>query len=249
MVKIKSIILSAGYATRLYPLTKNRPKPLLDVGGKPIVEHIIKKIEEVDEINEIFIVTNDKFYKNFLDWNNSFESSKKIVIINDKTASNENRLGSLGDIKFVIEHMNLMDDILVVAGDNLFEFSILDVVKLYRRKKKTIVALYDVKDLELAKHYGIVLVNEDNKIIHFEEKPKNPKSTLSSTGIYIFPYRIAVKIIEFVKEEDKKDKIGNFLEWLYKNKEVYCYISQKKWFDIGSLSQLEKARQEFHDNL
>ena len=121
---MKAVVLAAGYATRLYPLTKDQPKPLLEVAGKPIAEHIIRKIEEVDEVDEIFIVTNNKFSEHFSKWVNSFSSSKKITVVNDQTMSNEDRLGSLGDIQFVIEKHNVEDDILVVAGDNLFEFSL-----------------------------------------------------------------------------------------------------------------------------
>src|SRR3989338_7938896 len=106
---MKAIILCAGYATRLYPLTLNKPKPLLEVAGKPIIEHIIKKIEEVEEIDEIFIVTNAKFYKNFKEWSELFKSKKKIKVIDDKTKSNEDRLGSLGDVSFVIEKENIKE--------------------------------------------------------------------------------------------------------------------------------------------
>jgi len=242
---MKAIILCAGYATRLYPLTKDKPKPLLDVKGKPIVEHIIKKIEGITEINEIFIVTNNKFFTHFLDWNANFKSSKKVTIVNDRTKSNEDRLGSLGDIRYVIENMNINEDIMVVAGDNLFEFSLKPVMALYKEKNKPIVALYDVKDVELAKLYGIVSVDENKKIIDFEEKPAQPKSTLSSTGIYLYPKEAADKLIEFTKTHNA-DKAGSFLEWLYKQEDIYCYATEEKWFDIGNLEQLEKARKEFN---
>jgi glucose-1-phosphate thymidylyltransferase len=144
---MKAIILCAGYATRLYPLTKDKPKPLLDVKDKPIAEHIIKKIEDIEEINEIFIVTNNKFFTHFLDWNANFSSTKKVTIVNDKTMSNDDRLGSLGDIRFVIENMNVSEDIMVVAGDNLFEFSLKPMIEIYREKSTPVVALYDVKDI------------------------------------------------------------------------------------------------------
>ncbi|MCK5282761.1 MAG: nucleotidyltransferase family protein [Nanoarchaeota archaeon] len=242
---MKSIILAAGYATRLWPLTKDKPKPLLEVKGKPIVEHIIKKIEAISIIDEIFIVTNDKFFRNFLEWNSSFGSKKKITIVNDKTFSNDDRLGSLGDIKFVVENIDVVDDVMVVAGDNLFEFSLIPVMDMYAEKKKAIVALYDVKDIELAKQYGIVAVDSGNKIVDFEEKPQQPKSTLSSTGIYVYPKTTVEKLIKFVDDDGKKDKAGDFLEWMYKQEDVYCYVTKEKWFDIGTLDQLEKAKEEF----
>ena len=242
---MKAIILCAGYATRLYPLTKDKPKPLLDVKEKPIVEHIIAKIEEIEQIDEIFIVTNNKFFKSFIEWNGSFKTTTKVTIVNDRTMSNDDRLGSLGDIKYVIENMNVDEDVMVVAGDNIFEFSIKPMIDIFNEKKRPVVALYDVKDIELAKLYGIVSVDENKKIIDFEEKPQQPKSTLSSTGIYIYPQEAVKKLIEFTKTHDS-DKAGSFLEWLYKHDDIYCYIPEDRWLDIGNLEQLEKARKEFN---
>ncbi len=184
---MKAIILAAGYGTRLYPLTLNKPKPLLEVAGKPIIEHIINKIEEVEEIDKVFIVTNAKFYKNFKEWCERFKSEKKIKIINDKTKSNEDRLGSLGDINFVIEKEKIKEDALIIAGDNFFHFSLKEFLESLRRPDKSAVVLYDVKDRELAKQYGIVGVNEENRMMEFQEKPAEPKSTLASTGVYFYP--------------------------------------------------------------
>lgn len=240
---MKAIILAAGYATRLYPLTENTPKPLLEVKGKPIIEHIITKIHEIKEIDEIFVVTNDKFFLHFLDWKSTLDYP--ITIVNDKTVSNEDRLGSLGDIQYVIKTMNVGDDILVVAGDNLFEFSLLNLFEIFKEKNKPSIVLYDVQDIELAKLYGIVAIDNTSKIIDFEEKPAEPKSTLSSTGVYMYPQETIQKMMTFVKETGDKDKAGTFLEWLYKVDDVFCFVSKEKWFDIGSLEQLEKARKEF----
>lgn len=241
---MKAIILCAGYATRLYPLTLNKPKPLLEVAGEPIVNHIIKKLEEVKEINEIFIVTNAKFYGVFEDWRLSFNSSKKIKIINDNTTSNEDRLGSLGDVNFVLEKENVNESVMIVAGDNLFEFSLKNIVESYNKNKLSTIVLYDVQDKELAKQYGIVQVDDKGIIIDFKEKPSVPKSTLSSTGIYIYPYYVLLKISDFVNKFNNSDKAGNFLEKLHKEEQVYGYITKEKWFDIGSLEQLEKAQRE-----
>ena len=242
---MKAIILAAGYATRLYPLTKNKPKPLLRVVGRPIVDHIINKIEEIGEIDEIFIVTNDKFYNHFVGWLAEFKSEKKIRIIDDKTTSNKDRLGSLGDVNFVIEQENIKESIMIVAGDNLFEFSLKEFIGYHNKHNKSVVALYDVLDKELAKQYGIVSVDENNKMVEFEEKPTEPKSTLASTGIYIYPPHVLPMLDEFVKKYENTDKAGNFLEWLHKKEHVYGYITKENWFDIGTLDQLEKAKKEF----
>ncbi len=242
---MKAIILCAGYATRLYPLTKNQPKPLLDVAGKPIVEHIITKIEEVNLVDEIFIVTNNKFSGHFSKWADSFNSNKKITIVNDQTMSNEDRLGSLGDIQFVIDKNNIGDDVLVVAGDNLFEFSLKPMEDMFNDKGKTIVALYDVKDKELAKQYGIVSIDENNKMIDFVEKPEVPPSTLSSTGIYFYPKSVIPDLMDYGKGGENTDKAGNFLADLHKKEEVYCYVSDEQWIDIGSHEQLDYAKENF----
>ncbi len=241
---MKAIILAAGYGTRLYPLTKKIPKPLLLVKGKPILEHILDKIKQVSGIDEIFVVTNSKFFPAFLEWKKAYPLRNKLSIIDDGTTTNANRMGSLGDIRFVIESKGIHDDIMVIAGDNLFEFSLVPVYSLYASKKTAVVALYDVKDIALARLYGIVSVDRFGKITHFEEKPENPKSTLSSTGVYIYPANTVKEIIRFSKTHNA-DKAGNFLEWIYKKQDVYCYIAKEKWFDIGSLEQLEDASARF----
>jgi len=245
---MKAIILAAGYATRLYPLTKNTPKSLLEVGNRPIIDHILDKLGAISEIDEVFVVTNNKFYSNFQEWANKKDHSKKIIIVNDQTTSNDDRLGSLGDVRYVLDNKKIDDDIMVLAGDNLFDFSLEEPFNIFRNKNKSVVVLYDVKDIELAKHYGIVEIDENNKMIDFEEKPKNPKSTLSSTGIYIYPKIVKDSLIKYLEENGQNDKAGNFLEWLHKNDEVYCSVTKERWIDIGTLDQLEKAKKEYGSN-
>src|SRR3989344_3981598 len=235
-----AIILAAGYANRLYPLTENTPKPLLSVAGKPIIEHIIKKLEEIDSIKKIYVVTNDKFEQHFKEWLSNYDAEKSIEIINDGTKSNEDRLGALGDIHYIISSKDLSDDIIVVAGDNLFELSLVDVVNFFKKRKSNIIVLHDVKDFELAKHYGIVEI-KDNVVENFEEKPKNPKSTLASTGIYVFPKKTIALIKKYIIQGNNQDKTGNFIEWLHKRDVVYSYVTDKKWYDIGTIDQLKKA--------
>ncbi|MFX1535025.1 MAG: nucleotidyltransferase family protein [Promethearchaeota archaeon] len=243
---MKLIIPAAGYATRLWPLTKDKPKHLLGVKGRPIVEYILDKIQEIDLIDEIFIVTNGKFFKHFLEWNENYTSTTRITIVNDGTKSHKDRLGALGDIKFVVDKFNIEEEVMVILGDNLFEFSYKGIIDLYNEKKKPTIVLYDVKDINLAKLYGIVSIDNNKKVIHFEEKPEQPKSTLASTGVYVYPKESLRKLVEFVNNIDN-DKVGKFLEWLYRREEVYCYVTEEQWFDIGTLEQLEKARQEFQD--
>ena len=241
-----AIILAAGYATRLYPLTENTPKPLLNVAGKPIIEHIIKKLEAINEIDKIYIVANNKFEQHFRNWLAAFDAQKPIEIINDGTESNEDRLGALGDVHYIISQKNIDNDVIVVAGDNLFELSLSDVFNLFKKKKSNVIVLHDVRDFELAKHYGIVEV-ENNIVVNFEEKPAAPKSTLASTGIYLFPKRTLSLIKKYIVQGNNPDKTGSFIEWLHKRDIVYSYVTDKKWYDIGNAEQLEKANKSYKE--
>jgi glucose-1-phosphate thymidylyltransferase len=239
-----AIVLAAGFATRLYPLTENLPKPLLNVGGKPLIEHIIKKLEEIKSVNKIYIVTNDKFEQHFKKWLGNFDAEKPIEIISDGTKSNEDRLGALGDIHFAINAKNINDELMVVAGDNLFELSLGNVANFFRKRKSNVIVFHDVKDFELAKQYGIVEV-KDNIVVNFEEKPTSPKSTLASTGIYFFTKKTIPLIKKYIAQGSNPDKTGSFIEWLHKRDIVYAYVTDKKWYDIGSIEQLEKANKYY----
>ena len=238
-----AIILAAGYAVRLQPLTEDTPKALLEVAGKPMMEHIIGKVEGL-KIGKIYIVANDKFYPNFLDWLHNLNAQVPVEVINDGTKSNEERLGAVGDIDFVIKNKNIKEDIVVIAGDNLFELPLQEVANIFNKRKKNLIVLHDVKDKELAKHYGVVEV-EDNVVVDFEEKPVSPKSTLVSAGIYFFSKKTLGLIEKYISQGNNPDKTGDFIKWLHKRETVYAYITDKKWYDIGSFEQLEKANKHF----
>jgi glucose-1-phosphate thymidylyltransferase len=246
---MKAILLCAGYATRLHPLTLDTPKHLLDIDGKPIVEHVLDKMERIDALDTIYLITNDKFFYSFLEWANEYSAknplSKKIAVINDGTDSNENRLGALGDIQFTIEKKHIKDDLLLIAADNLFEFSLEGMHSFFEDIGKTTIALYDVKDKRLARQFGVVEVDETNKLKHFVEKPKDPKSTLISTGIYFLPKKDLPLFRVYLAQGNSADKIGSFFEWIHNKEEVYCYTTQEPWYDIGTLDQLEEARSHF----
>jgi glucose-1-phosphate thymidylyltransferase len=239
-----AIILAAGYGTRLYPLTKDTPKPLLNVAEKPMMEHIIRNLNQIKDINKIYVVTNDKFENHFKEWLHNFDTETPIEIINDGTKTNEERLGALGDVHHVINAKNLDHDLIVVAGDNLFELPLVDVFNFFRKKKSNVIVLHDVKDIDLAKHYGVVEV-ENNIVVNFEVKPVSPKSTLASTAIYLYPKKTISLIKKYIAQGNYSDKAGNFLEWLHKREKVYAYITEKKWYDIGNLEQLEKANKYY----
>tara|TARA_Y100000310_G_scaffold228966_1_gene231307 strand:+ start:2722 stop:3462 length:741 start_codon:yes stop_codon:yes gene_type:complete len=243
---MKCLILCAGYATRLYPLTINTPKPLLEVNNLPILNHILEKIANINSIDEIFIVTNNKFYLNFVDWKKGVDNSK-IKIINDETITNESRLGAIGDIDFVIKKENIEDDLIVIAGDNLFEFNITHLHNLFIEKNSSVVALYDILDKnKAANKLGVVTMDGNKKIINFEEKPDNPKTSIVSTACYILSKKHLKLLDKCIIEKNKPDNLGEFINWLSINSEVYGHVFSGKWFDIGSKEQLQIARDYFN---
>ncbi len=244
-VFLKALILAAGYATRMYPLTKTIPKPLLDVRGKPMIEHILRKIEEVREVEKIYIITNEKFFSAFKKWVSSVKFKKPVEVLSDGSKSDEERLGALGDIKYAIDEKRIDEELLAVGGDNLFEFSLGNFLRAYREKGASIVAFYDLHALGEMKKFGVALLDKQGRIIDFEEKPEKPKSTLAATCIYLFT-RADLKLLgKYLSEGNSPDRSGNFIQWLHKKKPVYGFVFDSAWFDIGSFEGLEIARKEF----
>ena len=241
---MKVIITCAGYASRLWPLTKDTPKPLLEVKDKPIVEHIIDKVLEIPEVDCIYIVTNAKFYNHFKSkLPDKFRVPVKVL--NDGTSSNDDRLGQIGDIHFVMANEQINDDILVVAGDNLFNFSLLPAFAALKEKSCIINPLWESKSYRAARESGSVVLKEDNFFAEFMEKSPTPKSTLLSLGIYFFPQQKLHLIKQYLDEKNNADKMGYFISWLMQRDKVYGHVYLEKWFDIGWIESLEQARQEF----
>lgn len=240
------LILAAGYATRLYPLTLDTPKSLLKVGNKTILEHIFRKISEVSGVKKCFIVTNQKFFDNFKIWAQCFQFGVPLEIINDETTSNENRLGAIRDIEFVIKKKDIDEDLLVIGGDNLFEFSLKDFVEFAKlHKPDSSFAVFDIRDIEKAKQYGVVKLNELKEVINFEEKPKIPQSTLISTCIYYFPKEKLRLFSDFLSFANKTDAPGNYIKWLSENDKIYGFAFKEAWYDIGDIKSLEEADKKY----
>ncbi len=239
------IILAAGYAVRLQPLTLDTSKSLLPIGGKSMIARILEHVLKVKGISSIYIITNSKFFKNFSDWLKASKHEKKISLICDGTTSNENRLGAIKDLEFVIKEESIAGDILVVAGDNLFEFDLNSFLKFAAKKDGVSIAVHDIGSIELARNFGVVKIDADNRVIDFEEKPEKPKSSLISTGIYYFPKDKVAFINEYVKMQNKLDAPGNRLGWLAKRDKVYGFAFSEDRYDIGNMESYRKADEEY----
>jgi len=241
-----TIILAAGYGTRLYPLTIDKPKALLEVGGKTILDRLVEKITLIEDNRKIYIVTNEKFNKKFIDWEKSADYGCEIEVINDKTLSNETRLGAIGDIDLALKSKKIKDDLFITGSDNLFDMDLVDFANFANAKRpSSSMVFFDVKDITLATKYGIGNLDNDSRVIGFEEKPASPKSTLAATALYFIPKEKLGKVSEYMDTDLSKDAPGNLLLWLAKVDKVYGYVLKKAWYDIGDMESLEKADDEF----
>jgi glucose-1-phosphate thymidylyltransferase len=230
---VKAIILAAGYATRLRPLTDTWAKELLPVGGRPIIDSIVDSIAEVGEVDSIHVVTNARKAPAFHKWANG----RDVHVHDDGTSSNDDRLGAIGDMRFVIERAGLDDDLLVIAGDNLFDFSVAAYVAYWRSKgEASAIAVRDVGSIELARYYGIVELAPDGRVLDFVEKPPDPPSTLAATATYLF-HRAHVPLVKtYLDEENPPDQPG-----LQRREPVFGWTFDEAWFDIGDHEQLLEA--------
>lgn len=243
-----ALILAAGYATRLYPLTLKKAKPLLEVAGKPMIEWVADNLAPVAGLETIFIVTNAKFAGDFQAWVNRYQDRQphlRFKIINDGSTSDDDKLGAIGDINLVLTRENLAGtDLLIVAGDNLFSEP-LDRFAEFAKKTEATVALYDVGDLEAMKKYATVTLDADGMITHFEEKPAEPKSTLAAIALYYYSRNVLPLFTTYIAEGNNPDQPGRFLQWLYSRKPVKTFQIGGKWLDIGSKETLEEANRIF----
>jgi glucose-1-phosphate thymidylyltransferase len=233
---MKALILAAGYATRLRPLTDTVPKQLLPVGGRPMVDWILDKVRETSA-DEIHLVTNARFAADFEGW----AEGKDVRVHDDGTTSNDDRLGAIGDIAFV----EIDDDMLAIAGDNLFDFSLRGYEGFWRTHPgSSCVAVHDVGDRELARKYGIVDVDDDDRITAFVEKPDDPPSTLAATATYFYARDHVGLIDSYLAAGNPPDQPGNFIAWLQTREPVYAYRFEGAWWDIGDRTQLLEADNE-----
>jgi glucose-1-phosphate thymidylyltransferase len=245
---MKVIILAAGYATRLYPLTLTKPKPLLPVAGKPMIEYVLDNLAPIGGLDRIFVVTNAKFAGQFQQWADHYRATKAkldFTVVNDGSTDDSNKLGAIGDIHYVLQTQQVHDDLIVVAGDNLFSESLEGFGRQCRVKQAPVLALYDVGDLEQIKKYNSISVNGEGQITFFEEKPKHPTSTLTGIALYFYPKPTLPLIRQYIAEGNNPDQPGRLVQWLYPRTPVFTWRVPGRWYDIGSKETLEEANRIF----
>ncbi|MBQ1566323.1 MAG: nucleotidyltransferase family protein [Erysipelotrichaceae bacterium] len=232
---MKCIIVAAGYATRLYPLTENFPKPLLEVKGKPILDWLIQDIEE--DIEEFIVVTNHKFYDHFLKW----AQGKKVRVIDDGTSSNETRLGAVRDIELAAKDVEC--DCLVMAGDNLLDFSLKGFVDYALRKDTSCVMCHEENSLKALQKTAVITIDENELITSYEEKPAEPKGNLAVPPFYFYKLKDLKRITEALADGCGYDAPGSFAAWLSEKTLMHAYRMPGKRYDIGDLESYERVNE------
>jgi glucose-1-phosphate thymidylyltransferase len=244
---MKALILAAGYARRLYPLTKEFPKPLLAVKHRPIIDYIIDKIECIREIDEIIVITNSKFMSRFRAWAAKHPTKKHITLVDDLTKTHSDRRGAIGDMNFAINKKRIKEDLLVIGGDNLFDGDLNDFLDFTKgHKNNPVIGAYNIRRLDAAREYGVIQLDKKDKVIDFEEKPSQPKSVLVAMCLYYFPKDKLRLIKEYLNAKaNKHDATGFYIDWLTKKEPVFGFVFHGRWYDIGHHKFYEEAKQRF----
>ncbi len=241
---MKLILLAAGYATRLHPLTLATPKPLLPVAGRPMIERVLGAAP-LEQIDRAYVVTNARYAPQFEAWAAGAACPVPLTIVNDASTSNENRLGAIGDLRWVLDTQRVDDEILVVAGDNLFTESFAGFASWARQQGTPCLGVYDVGSLEAAKAYGVVAMDAEGRVSSFEEKPERPRSRWIGIALYYFPRALLPEIHRYLEEGNNPDQPGRLIQWLYPRQPVLTWRVPGRWLDIGSHETLAEAQTLF----
>jgi glucose-1-phosphate thymidylyltransferase len=239
---MKAVILAAGYATRLQPLTLDRPKHLLEVGGSTMLDRLLAQLP-LDELDVVYVVTNAKFAGRFREWADGQEAN--VEVIDDGTTSDDDKLGAIGDLELVIRSRNVDDDLVVAAGDSLFTERLDDFVRFARERSATAIAVYEVDELEEMTRLSSVSVDSEARIVAMEEKPEHPTSKLAGIALYYYPRQVLPLVAEYLADGNNPDQPGRFVEWLYTRTPVYAWRVPGRWIDIGTPETLAEADRAF----
>jgi glucose-1-phosphate thymidylyltransferase len=241
---MKAVVLAGGYAKRLQPVLRNIPKPLLPVKDKAIVDYIVEKLFELKGVDEIIVLTNRRLAGQFREWAKN-RKYRGIKIIAEPSRHEEEKLGSLGAIAWLISIKRLEEDCLIIGGDNLFTSSLKPVMKFYGKIRAPLLVVYDLRSKRLAREYSVVKLDSKSRVIGFVEKPEKPDSTLIGTCIYVMPKKILKMLHEYLREKGNPDSPGHFIQWLHKRTNVYGYRLKGQWHDVGTPRTYRKARETF----
>jgi glucose-1-phosphate thymidylyltransferase len=229
---MEAVVLAGGYATRLWPVTRHRAKPLLPLAGEPIVDRILRPLEDEPRVETVYVSTNERFADDFRDHldERGYEKTRLVV---EPTREEDEKLGTVGALAELVDSEEVDDDLLVVAGDNLFSFEVSEFVDYFEEISTPCLAAYDVGSREKATEYGIVDI-EDDIVVGFEEKPDDPPSSLVSIACYAFPARSLGTLDEYLAGEGNPDAPGYFVEWLHEREDVRAFTFDGSWFDVGT---------------
>ena len=242
-----AVLLAGGYATRLYPLTIDRPKALLPLAGRPILDHIVDVLDRCGEIRRMFLVTNARFAAHFSEWARQRSGGKSIRVLNDGTSSNETRLGAIGDIQFVLDHadVDIDDGVYVLGTDNLARFDITEIIALSRQRGASAVFAMRIADPARLRRVGVVELDETGRVTSFEEKPKSPKSNFGVPPFYAYTCEAVALIRRYLDEGGNPDAPGHLVAWLVSRCPVYARVTDEGTYDIGTVDSYAAVRREF----
>jgi glucose-1-phosphate thymidylyltransferase len=242
---MKAIILAAGYATRLYPLTKDRPKALLDIAGKPIINYILDEIETLPDVDKVYVVSNAKFFDAFCNWQKTLDGRIATEIVNDGTTDDSNKLGAVGDINFTVDNCKIDDDLLVIAGDNIFTFKLKDYYDFFKSKNADTILVKRLERIEDLRRMANVETDETGKVLEMVEKPQNPKTNLAAFASYIYKKDTLPLIKQYLEQGGNPDAPGFFPSWLHKIRPVYAYEFCGECYDIGTHESYKEVNEIF----
>ena len=226
-----AIVLAGGYATRMWPITRNRPKMLLPVGDTTVIDKTLAQLDDDDDVEDVYISTNERFAEDFATYVDEQGYEKPELSVED-TSDEDEKFGVVGALAQLIDREGLDDDLLVIAGDNMVGFDIADFVDFFEDKQSPVLAAYDVGDRERAKSYGLVELDGE-EVVDFQEKPDDPNTTLASIACYAFPADVLPQFHTYLDNDENPDEPGWFLQWLQDRQSVYAFTFEDVWFDIG----------------
>ena len=242
---MKNIVIAAGYATRLYPLTENRPKPLLEIGGSTILGRMLDDIDTIEEIDEHIIISNHKFASHFTEWAATQHYTKPVTIVDDGTSTNDTRLGAVCDLLYAIEKLKIDDDMLVVAADNILMFSFHDFVAFAKEKGTSCIMCHEQPDVEKLRRTGVILIDESQKVLEMAEKPEHPRSTWAVPPFYVYLRKDLPLIKSSVDNGCGSDAPGNLAHYMVDHSVIHAWKMNGGRFDIGSLDTYHEAQRLF----